>query len=77
MLTIHRVHSLKRHYFRGAGVGSLQQLLQVLAVIVAEDEPLGPAVPNALNHGRVVPSVGVDLTPWKTDEASFNLPPAP
>lgn len=73
LLTVHRVHSLKRHYFRRAGVSSLQQLLQVLAVIVAEDEPLGPAVPNALNHGRVVPGVGVDLTPWKTDEASFNL----
>lgn len=74
--TVHRVHGLKRHYLGRAGVGSLQQLLQVLAVIVAEDEPLGPAVPNALNHGRVVPGVGVDLTAWKTGEASLNLPPA-
>lgn len=56
------MHSLKRHYFGRAGVGFLQQLLQVMAVIVSEDEPLGAAVPNALNHGRVVPGVGVDLT---------------
>lgn len=42
-----------------------------------EDEPLGAAVPNALNHGRVVPSVGVDFTAWTKDAKSFNLPPAP
>lgn len=32
-------------------------------VIVAEDETLGSAVPDALNHGCVVPSVRVDLAP--------------
>lgn len=40
---------------------------------MAEDEPLGPTVPNALNHRRVVASIRVDITPWQTDEVSFNL----
>lgn len=63
MITIHGVHGFKGHYFRRAGVGALQQLLQVFAVVVAEDDAFGSAVPDALNHGGVVPRVGVDLTP--------------
>lgn len=50
VFTVHRVHGLKRHYFGCLGVSALQQLLQVLAVIVAEDEPLDSTVSDALNH---------------------------
>lgn len=74
LLTVHRVHRLKRHYFGRAGVGSLQQLLQVSAVVVVEDEPLGAAIPDALNHGRVVPGVRVDLTPWKARRGIIQPP---
>lgn len=63
VITVHRVHSFKRHYFRRLGVRALQQLLQVFGVVVAEDEAFCAAVPDALNHRGVVPSVRVDLTP--------------
>lgn len=49
-LTIHGVHGLKCHNFGCLGVGATQQFLQVLAVIMAEDEALGAAVPYALDH---------------------------
>lgn len=64
VITVHGVHGFKRHYFRRLGVGALQQLLQVLAIVVAEDDAFGSAVPDALNHRGVVPRVRVDLTPW-------------
>jgi hypothetical protein len=48
--TIHGVHGLKGHDFGCLGVGATQQFLQVLAVIMAEDEALGAAVPYALDH---------------------------
>lgn len=63
MITVHRVHGFKCHYFRRLGVGALQQQLQVFAVVVAEDDAFRSAVPDALNHRGVVPRVGVDLTP--------------
>lgn len=55
------MHGFKRHYFGRLRVGAPQQLLQVFAVVVAEDEALGAAVSDALDHGRVVPGVRVDL----------------
>ena len=50
LFTIHGVHSLKCHYFGRLGVGALQQLLQVTAIIVAKDETFGAAISDALNH---------------------------
>ena len=64
--TVHGVDGLEGHYLGGLGVGAGQQLLQVLAVVVAEDEALGTAVPDALDHRSVVPCVGVDLAAWRT-----------
>lgn len=55
------MHGFKRHYFGRLRVSALQQLLQVFAVVVAEDEAFGAAVSDALNHGCVVPGVRVDL----------------
>lgn len=69
------MHGLERHYFGSAGVGSLQQLLQVSAVVVAEDEALGSAVPDALNHRRMVPCIRVDLTPWKKQRKRHSASP--
>lgn len=60
--TIHRMHSLKGHNLGGLGVCFAQQLLQVFGVVMAEDEALSSAVPDALNHGGMVPHVRVDLT---------------
>lgn len=63
-LTVHGVHRLKGHYFGRLWVGSLQQLLQVLAVVVSKDEPLGSTVSYSLNHRGMVPGVRVDLAAW-------------
>lgn len=65
------MHGFKGHYFRRLGVSTLQQLLQVFAVVVAEDEAFGAAVPDALNHGSVVPSVRVDLTSCADSEGTI------
>jgi len=61
--TVHWVHGLECHYFRCLGVWALQQSLQVSAVIVAEDETLSSAVPDAHNHRRMVPCIRVYLAP--------------
>lgn len=37
----------------------------MFGVIVTEDELLGSAVPDALDHGGVVPCIRVDLTAWR------------
>lgn len=65
------MHGFKRHYFRCVGVSTLQQLLQVFAVVVAEDEAFSAAVPDALNHGCMVPGVRVDLTSCVDSEGTI------
>lgn len=65
------MHGFKGHYFRRLRVSTLQQLLQVFAVVVAEDEAFGAAVPDALNHGCMVPSVRVDLTSCADSEGTI------
>lgn len=72
VFTVHWVHCFKCHYFGCFGVSALQQFLQVLAIIVAEDEPLGSTVSDALNHRCMVPSIRVDLTPCSTVNAPWN-----
>lgn len=69
------MHGFKRHYFRRLGVSALQQLLQVFAVVVAEDEAFGAAVSDALNHGCMVPSVRVDLTSCADSEGTIKTQP--
>lgn len=44
------------------GVRSLQQFSEVADVIVAEDVLRHSAVPNPLDHGGMVPRIGVNLT---------------
>ena len=62
------MHGLKGHDLGLVGVSLPQQLPQVLHVIVAEDELLRPAVPDAHDHRGVVPCVRVDLTTWEEVE---------
>ena len=63
-ITSHGVHSLKSHNLGRARGRLLQELLQVLGVIVAEDEPLGTTVTDPLNHWSMVPCIWIDLTAW-------------
>lgn len=61
-LTIHWVNSFKCNNLGDRGVRPLQQLSEVADIIVAEDVLWHTAIPNPLDHGGMVPRIGVNLT---------------
>ena len=51
------MNSFKGHNLRDPWVNVLLQSLQMLRVIVVEDVLLGPACPDALDHGGMIASI--------------------
>lgn len=64
-LTIHGMDGLEGHDLWFGGVSFLEELSEMGHIIVAENEFLGAAVSDALDHGSMVSCIRVDLTTWR------------
>ena len=58
-IAVHRIDALERDQL-GPVAGSLQQLLEVREIVVAEDHLVAARLPHALDHRVVVQRVGED-----------------
>ena len=64
-ITCHGMNSLESNNLGCVRVCFLKQLFKVFHIIVPEDELLSATVPNALDHGCVVTSIGEYQTAWE------------